>query len=266
LTKYTNSILYRYKLNLTFAAVKNLVKTFLQAVLGYRRYLRWFAWYKVKNLNSDSREDDFRFFLSLLPEDGLVLDIGANLGFLSIWMARQVKRGQVIAFEPMPDNLDALNYVIEKSGQTNIRVEACALGDHDGTAEMVLPVLGKAKQQGLSHVVHDSILEHNEGIKFSVPLRMLDSCLYLFEPNKKVSGIKMDVENFEQFVLLGAKRLLHEQHPLIYIELWENDNRKKCFELVREAGYEVMVHEGGKLVAFEAAKHTKINFFLKANA
>ncbi|MGL4598927.1 MAG: FkbM family methyltransferase, partial [Bacteroidia bacterium] len=164
--------------------MKNLIKTLLQAVLGYRRYLRWFAWYKVKNLNSDGREDDFRFFLTLLPEDGLVLDIGANLGFLSVWMARRVSRGQVIAFEPMPDNLDALKYVIEKSGQTNIRVEACALGDKEGTAEMVLPVFGKAKQQGLSHVVHDTIVEHNEGIKFAVPLRMLDNCSFLFEKGK----------------------------------------------------------------------------------
>lgn len=244
--------------------VKNAIKALLQGILGYRRYLRVFASYKVKNLHNDKREQAFFAFLSLLPENGIVLDIGANLGFLAAHLARKVKNGRVIAFEPMPDNLHALEYVIRKFKLTNVQVEAIALGDHDGEAEMVLPVAGKAKQQGLSHVVHSSISEHNDGIRFKVPLKKLDSLDYLFTPDAKVTGIKMDVENFERFVLAGAENLVARHRPLIYIELWENENKKVCFDYFRKWNYEVTINVNGTHVGYDAVKHAgHINFLAR---
>ncbi len=201
-------------------------------------------------------------FLSMLPTDGTVLDIGANLGFLSAHIARHLTNGNVIAFEPMPDNLNALNYVVKKFDLRNVRVEACALGNEDGVVEMVLPVEGKAKQQGLSHVVHDEIVQHNEGIRFKVPIRKLDNIPFLFEPGVKITGLKIDVENFEQYVLAGANKLFTTYHPLLYIELWDNDNQKNCFQIMKDHGYTVKVHMNNSLVDYDKSIHTdKINFF-----
>lgn len=243
--------------------MKNAIKALLQRLLGYRIYLRFFAWFKVKTLKSDNREQDFLYFLSLLPENGVVLDIGANLGFLTAWMAKKVRSGKVVSFEPMPDNLDALHYVIRKFNLKNVDVQACALGDHDGEAEMVLPVEGNARQQGLSHMVHDQLKDHNEGIRFKVPLKKLDSIPALFEPGVKITGIKMDVENFERYVLAGAPELIRIHQPVIYVELWDNDNRSFCFSFLRERGYSVQVHENGKLTEYNTSKHAdKINFFM----
>lgn len=244
--------------------MKNAIKAFLQGILGYRRYLRVFASYKVNNLHKDKREHAFFAFLKLLPENGIVLDIGANLGFLAAHLARKVKNGRVVAFEPMPDNLHALEYVIRKFQLSNVQVEAIALGDHDGEAEMVLPVTGSAKQQGLSHVVHNTITEHNDGIRFKVPLKKLDSLDYLFTPEAKVTGIKMDVENFERFVLAGAENLVARHRPLIYIELWENENKKVCFDYFRKWNYEVTINVNGTHVAYDAVKHAgQINFLAR---
>lgn len=245
--------------------MKNLIKSILQSTLGYQRYLRWFSLYKVRTLGRDKNEDDFRFFLTMLPDDGVVLDIGANLGFLAIWISRTVKNGSVVAFEPMPDNLDALGYVIGRCGAKNIRVETCALGDEDGYAEMILPVIGNARQQGLSHVVRNGADDGETGIPFRVPLRKLDSCEFLFDPTSPVVAIKMDVENHEQYVLAGATRLLTEHRPLIYIELMDNENRARCFEIARGLNYSVFVHEHGSLVPFDESKRNKLNMFLKPN-
>lgn len=242
--------------------MKNLIKYLLQSILGYRRYVRLFAWFKVKTLHSDSREKDFLHFLSLLPNEGTVLDIGANLGFLSVHIARRVTNGQVIAFEPMPDNLQALHYVVKKFDLKNVRVEACALGNEDGEVEMVLPVEGKAKQQGLSHVLHEKIVDHNEGIRFKVPIHKLDSLPFLFESGVKITAIKMDVENFEQYVLAGATKLFDTYHPLLYIELWDNDNQKNCFQMLKDLGYSAKIYLDNSLVDYDKAVHTdKINFF-----
>jgi FkbM family methyltransferase len=246
-----------------FRAVKNAVKALLQKIFGYRRYLRLFAWFKVKTLHNDKREKDFFVFLSMLPADGIVLDIGANLGFLAAHISEKVSKGKVIAFEPMPDNLDALSFVIRKFNLKNVEVQACALGDADGEAEMVLPVEGAARQQGLSHIVHSDLKDHNEGIRFKVPLKQLDSIPELFAEGVKVTGIKMDVENFEQFVFRGAQKLLKLHRPLVYVELWDNENRNICFSLLQDAGYRICINENGNLTPFDAARHReRINFLV----
>lgn len=241
--------------------VKNAIKALLQKLLGYRRYLRVFAAFKVRTLHRDKRERDFFAFLKLLPAEGIVLDIGANLGFITAHLAGKAGKGIVYAYEPMPDNLDALNYIVRKFDLKNVKVEAFALGDHDGEVEMVLPVEGNAKQQGLSHIVHAELKDHNEGICFKVPLKQLDHLGYLFEPNAKVTGIKMDVENFEHFVLSGANNLVAKHQPFIYLELWDNENRTKCFDLLAKWSYRVTVNVNGKHVIYDPKSHPeRINF------
>jgi len=244
----------------TFAPVKNAVKFLLQKLLGFRNYLFVFSWYKVKTLKSDAKENDFFHFLRLLPEDGTALDIGANIGIMSVHLSRKLKKGRVLAFEPMPDNLHALERIIKHFQLKNVEVRACALGDHEGEVEMVMPVEGRAKLQGLSHVVHESITERNEGIRIRVPLHALDNMQELFSEKEKVCGIKMDVENFESFVLAGTKKLLERWSPVVYIELWDNENRQRCFDLLSGLGYKTKVVEGDALVDYDPKKHRKQNF------
>ena len=71
----------------------------------------------------------------------------------------------------------------------------------------------------------------------------------------------MDVENYEFFVLDGARQLLQNHKPIIYIELWENENRYKCFDLVKELGYTIKVLVNNSLVNYDANVHTTQNFF-----
>jgi FkbM family methyltransferase len=233
-------------------------------VLGYRRFLRLFAWFKVKTLRLDSREDDFFAFRALLPEDGLVLDIGANLGFLTAHLARHVKRGRVIAFEPMPDNLHALDNLVRTFDLRNVTIEPCAVGDRDGEVEMLLPVIGTARQQGLGHVVRGTTGVNGEGIRCAVASRRLDGIEYLFSGDAKVTGIKIDVEGDEQFVLAGAERIVFAHRPLIYLELGEPDNKRTCLELFERWGYEVMVNVNGAHQPYDPSVHAgRINYLAR---
>jgi len=244
-------------------SMKYTIKSALQRGLGYRRFLRLFALFKVWTLRLDSREKDFFLFLSMLPEEGTVLDIGANLGFLTYYLAKRVRRGRVIAFEPMPDNLQALRFTISHFRLQNVAVEPCALGDRNGDANMVLPMFGASMEQGLVHVVHELLTDNNDGIRFTVELRRLDDVASVSRPGTVITGIKMDVENFEQFVLRGARQLIERHQPLIYIELMNNDNRRRCFELAAELGYTVKVHVDGRLVEYDESRHAdRINMFM----
>jgi hypothetical protein len=51
--------------------------------------------------------------------------------------------------------------------------------------------------------------------------------------------MKIDVEGFEYFVLLGARNLILKYKPIIFIEIWDV-NREKIFNLMsNEYGYQL---------------------------
>ena len=60
--------------------MKTFVKYILQKILGLKTYLYVFARFIIVKLKWDKKEKDFFHFLKLLPDNGIVLDLGANIG------------------------------------------------------------------------------------------------------------------------------------------------------------------------------------------
>ena len=242
--------------------MKTWIKYILQKLFGFQTYLYVFAKFKIRTLHRDDKENDFFHFMGMLKDgEGIVLDIGANLGIMTVHLAQNLPKSTIHAFEPMPDNQVIFKKIIAKHKLKNVQFHEFALGDTDGKVHMILPEKDGAKMQGLSHVKHDSITEWNEGSEFEVAIKPLDA---LFQ-NEKIQGIKMDVENFEYFVLNGATDLLTKYKPVVYTELWDNENRQKCFNLLKGMGYSTFVVKDGKLVPFNSNDHNVQNFIFTAN-
>jgi FkbM family methyltransferase len=239
--------------------LKKLVQAILQRVLGFRNYLFLFSLYKAKTITNDKAEGDFSHFLSFIKPGSNVLDIGANIGIMTVNLAQKASAGKVYAFEPMPDNISTLKRVISFHKLNNVQLFECALGNETKQTEMVLPVVSAVKMQGLAHVIDKSITEFNEGITFTVPQYRLDDLPEL--KGVSIDAIKIDVENFEYQVFLGARHLIEAHKPSIYCELWDNENRKNCFELIDQLGYRIYVLSHKQLELFDAAKHRTQNFF-----
>ena len=69
-----------------------------------------------------------------------VLDIGANLGVVTLHLAKLVGKGGVIhSFEPNPRVADLLIRSIERNGLENVRLHTCALGAEAGTLSLSFP-------------------------------------------------------------------------------------------------------------------------------
>lgn len=242
--------------------MKNTIKYILQSVLGFSRYLYIFSNYKIATLHNDKKEGDFFHFLSLMSNSkGTILDVGANIGIMSAHLSKNFPDDKIVAIEPMPDNLVVLNKIIAKRNLKNVTVYPIAVGNESGKLEMILPQDGKTKMQGLSHVKTPEIQEWNEGQVFEVEVKTLDE---LFASDK-IQGIKMDVENYEFHALSGAKEILKNQRPIVYTELWDNENRKNCMELMASLGYQIQVLVNKKLVEFDSEKHSNQNFFFIPN-
>ncbi len=233
----------------------------MQSLLGYQNYLFMFALWIIATLRFQRKEKDFIYFVKLVSDHGFLLDIGANLGIKSYYLASRKPNSIIYAFEPVPEHIITLRKVVKWFRLKNIRVMEMALGDHNGEIEMVLPEQNKAKLHGFCHVEHPSIKEFSEGEKIKVPIKRLDS-MDVFSLSKYfISGIKLSAGNFEYFVLKGAHLLLQRHRPIVYAELWDSENRKKCFELMMSYGYETNVFIAGKLVPFDKKIHHKQTFF-----
>ncbi len=239
--------------------MKKLIQRILQKILGFDRYLFIFANFKIRTFKGDKKEGDFFYFLNLLDPSSTALDIGSNIGITTVHLSERVAKGVVHSFEPVIPNFTTLEKVVAHHKCQNVHLYDFALGNENGEIEMIMPVVQDVNMQGLSHVVHEDLTDFNEGKKFRAKIKRLDDLEFL--KDNPIEGIKLDVENFEYFVLVGGKNLIVRDRPIIYCELWDNENRQKCFQFMKELKYEIKVLNNNDLVLFDPAKHKKQNFF-----
>lgn len=78
-----------------------------------------------------------RWVASHLREGDVVVDVGANVGYLSLLAARRVgPRGAVVAFEPVPSIVRALHENLALNDVDWVRVEPVIASDTTGSAEI----------------------------------------------------------------------------------------------------------------------------------
>lgn len=238
--------------------MKDLLRSWIQKVLGYHRYLYVFALFNIKRMKwGGGHEKEFLHFMEMIPVGkSTMLDIGANIGVMTVSMAMKHPQATVFAFEPIPDNQRTIEKVLKHYRLNNVKLFKIALGDQAGEIKMVVPVVGNSNMQGLSHVVEEE--QQHQGEYFTVPIQRLDTIPELMSV-EKISAIKIDVENFEYYVLKGAQGLLEKYKPVIYCELWDNERRSLCLSYIRSLGYQVKIFQHDRLVDFTGQEG--INFF-----
>lgn len=238
--------------------LKNWIQILLQKVLGFKQYLFLFAAFSIYRIRFTRYDEEFLHFLSLIPDGGTVLDIGANIGMTTVPLSKKLKASSIAAFEPIPSNVAALKKIIRFFNCRNVTVYPMALGDTNGRIQMIMPVINHVKKQGLSHVVKDQSQVYEGGETFSVPMMRLDEVTEL-KTERRITAIKIDVEQFEYAVLSGGLHLLNQHRPIIYCELWNTPERKILLDFMQGIGYEVKIFEQGSLKDYH--HQDVLNFF-----
>lgn len=150
----------------------------------------------------------------LLREDDVSLDIGANLGWFTVVLARHSPRGLCHAFEPSPGNFRQLqaNCTLNQTAG-RVRFNLTALGDHQGKVKLFSFSdlgCGRSSLSTLGQAAYTEAL---------TPMTTLDAYFDAASVNK-VDLVKMDVEGAECKVLDGAVRLLAlEPQPIWLLEM-----------------------------------------------
>lgn len=143
---------------------------------------------------------------SLVPNDGVFFDVGANWGYFAINMAtRPLFHGKIHAFEPIAESFcDLTGLVAETKLEGMVYCHQIALSNIDGQAKMKIP----NNFSGMAAISPDK-----DGI--TVNLVKLDD-LGL----GKVDFIKIDVEGHEYQVIDGARKVINTYRPYIIFEDW----------------------------------------------
>ncbi len=218
--------------------IKNTIKLLFHTILGYENYLFVFSLFTKWRLKNGLVEKEFLHFCSLIPkiENSVILDIGANIGVMTSYLAENFKTSKIYAFEPIPYNLNALERVIKYNNYKNVEIFPFALGEEDGTVDMLMPVVGSVRLHGTAHIAgNDKTDENKNGEVFKVMIKKIDNLSII--KDKSIVGIKIDVEDYEYFVLQGGVNIIKKNKPVIYSEVWNSRNSNLLITLLEELGY-----------------------------
>lgn len=168
-----------------------------------------------------------------LKEGSAFLDIGANIGLMSVIASKYVgKSGIVYAVEANPNTVPILQTNMDLNDCKNVELIPVALSDTSGTA--VLFENWKVNRGGASLISQSA---EEQGIE--VKMERLDD---LFDENTPVQLVKIDVEGFEPQVIRGGMNWFRKQQPVFIIEVSEKREKEagpspaEVMELVQTIG------------------------------
>ncbi|HBQ98306.1 MULTISPECIES: FkbM family methyltransferase [unclassified Roseofilum] len=157
-----------------------------------------------------------------LDGEKVFIDVGANIGYYSL-LAAPLSR-EVYAFEPDPRVIKILEDNISQFQNCHIVKEA--LYSQVGTMEISLKAMPE-----LNSLVRTKIEDEVE--KMTVKVNTLENFMTEY-PSVKVAGIKTDAEGADFEILLGAKKLLTRDQPLVLSEAYPNT---KLLNFIESIGF-----------------------------
>jgi len=186
----------------------------------------------------DLEADSSKPLLRHIPvEDGIVLDIGANIGQTALWIANCLKKKNVkiIAFEPYPSTYAKLERNVSLN-KFSIRLENMALGNKDDKIVMVQECSTNSGGASAYNPNMNSLCHPVEVVQ-----TRLDT--YLANSNDRVTLIKIDVEGYECQVLQGAEETIKRHRPTLFVELADAHLKRQGYsasalvDLIKSFGY-----------------------------
>ena len=185
----------------------------------------------------DFVSDEEREFLSnySIPE-GAIVDVGANVGIVSLMLAKRFPGRSIHSFEPAPSTFATFEANIGLNGCANVRALRCAVSDLDGEILFNADPMGRAT----------SSIALSAGDKaVRVPCTTLDTYAKRNSIDE-IAFLKVDVEGFEASVFQGARDILSQHRAaIVYYEVCPGNSRNSGIDpelptrILLENGYQI---------------------------
>jgi FkbM family methyltransferase len=176
-------------------------------------------------------EPELRVLTRLCSPSQLAVDVGANFGAYTYWLARRSQR--CVAFEPNPTCASFLR----RARMQNVTVEEVALSTHSSRATLAVPRKGRweVTTEGELHLSLNRPDAHPHATLVPVETRRLDD-YHL----SNVGVMKIDTQGHEGDVLRGALETIRDSKPYLLVECEERHRRgalAQTFNILTKEGY-----------------------------
>ena len=162
-----------------------------------------------------------------LPANGVVIDSGASIGQMLMYLAQWIPQGKLLAFEPGREAREWLTQCLQI--HSHLPVELCPYGLGSAANQLRLHHIGENYQHGAQ-----SQISETEGEEINIV--RLDEQL----AQRHLTTVDLwclDVEGYEIPALQGAETLLKEQRiKALYVEL-SGANSQKIRDYLSQFGY-----------------------------
>jgi len=208
----------------------------------------------------DYEVDETKIVSRLMKNRKCFYDVGANIGWYSLNIAKKYKYSQIYSFEPVSKTFGYLIKNIMHNKLSNIKAFNLGFSDTAGKQSFyVYPEgSGNASMRNLS--------KKNSVYEVKCKLETMDN--FRKKNNHIVDFIKIDTEGSELLVLKGAQAILSEDQPIIFSEIlrkWSKQFGYKANDILiflRTFGYDCFeINKDKLLVVDEINRETiKTNF------
>jgi FkbM family methyltransferase len=194
-------------------------------IIGNLNGLYWYGLDQNQSLEHLSTDNGMR-------AGDIVFDCGSHTGHVACAYAAAGGSGtNVICFDPFPQN----NYLTDLNRRlTGLNIEVAEAG------------AGRETKSVLANNGHQIMIQPENVACKEYPLVALDD-YYASKP----TFLKIDVEGFELEVLLGARKILHDLRPRVFIELhphlfcMTHASYRKIYEAFPKDAYKFALHHAG---------------------
>jgi FkbM family methyltransferase len=155
-------------------------------------------------------------------KEGVIIDIGANQGLLSLTLRDNIPNTGIVCIEPAEENVEHLRYNV-----TDAVIYPIAISDIDSTGS-------------ITQYSGNQTYRLNKDDSKNIPIAKLDSL-----DIKNVMLIKVDVEGHEIEVLKGAEGTLKKYSPIILLEHHHDlVDKDELYTQIEKINYSIEYLEG----------------------
>lgn len=188
-----------------------------------------------------------------LRPGALAVDVGANVGLISLALARIVgPEGKVVSVEPVPDILHRLGRNLALNRATNVQVVAAGMGACEGRQTFF--AASDPEEYGKGSLLRNSDI--TAPVEIEVAITTLDALATTLD--RPIALIKMDIQGYELEALRGAAEVLRRDRPAVVFELemeYLGEHGQSVGDYLNffaEFGYELFGIHGATLLPLDA--------------
>ncbi|MDB9431947.1 FkbM family methyltransferase [Microcystis aeruginosa] len=220
--------------------------------------------FEILNFNFYEPAESHLIFelISTLGDSCNIFDIGANIGWYSLSIAKRFNQAKIWSFEPVKSTFDYFQKNLDLNLEIkNITLYNFGFSNQNETLKFYVQPEASVSASLVNITESETIKE------ITCEVKRLDE--FIDENPVKIDFIKCDVEGAELLVYQGGLETIKRDKPIIFTEMlrkWSakfNYHPNQIIDLMAEIGYDCFTVCGQKLSQFSIMDDTTVetNFF-----